>query len=228
MALGVGVPLRHHDQSAAASGGKPAGPRQVVAGAGRVDGRSEKQKIILQSKIRRGLVGVEIVTRRDDLLVQLGEVRLGVHVRAVAGAVHARPARGPIESPFEGPHHAVGVARVEPRLPGVHPISVAVPHQSAASAQNHPLYPTRRGRPLWRSAPIINLERTRYRGSAPWIAVAAATAFFLRASPICHLDRRRKAVAAATAVQSAFGTARTIAGGDARATNAAWKLHANA
>ena len=35
---------------------------------------------------------------------------------------------------------------------------------------------------------------------APWSAVAAATAFFL---PICRMNRRRKAVAAATALQGA-------------------------
>ena len=54
---------------------------------------------------------------------------------------------------------------------------------------------------------------------APWSAVAAATAFFLPLREGHLMDQRRKAVAAATALQGAFGT-ETHAGGDPRATTA--------
>src|SRR5271157_5225887 len=99
----------------------------------------------LQAEIRRFLVGVKVVTRPNDAIVEAREIFQQI-ARALSRAVYwyrrtavaAGPVVCPIEAPVQRTHHAVIVHRREPGLPVVHPLSVARGHVSSRNTATGP------------------------------------------------------------------------------------------
>src|SRR5208337_1246137 len=87
---------------------------------------------MLDAKVRRCLVGVELVTVGDDVIV---EGRPEFQHRGLVGAalrrieiLQSRPALCPLQTPLERTHHAIVVARGHARLPVVHPSPIVFSH----------------------------------------------------------------------------------------------------
>src|SRR5208283_4245710 len=83
----------------------------------------------LQTKIFRLLVRVKVVACLNDVIVAAREI-FQQFARSPTSwpAVAARPAVGPIESPFQRTHDAIVVYRGELGFPVVHPLSVPRGH----------------------------------------------------------------------------------------------------
>lgn len=146
----VRIPVRQNDHCAIAVCGKPAGIHQIVFRIRRAHRRGEPQKhalalrcliasvaaggkeldfALLQAEIRGRFVGKELITTRDNAIIQPVQITFIFGFRTGTIAVHQRPALGPFHAPLQRTHNPVGIARGETGLPCIHPFLIKAGHE---------------------------------------------------------------------------------------------------
>ncbi len=111
---------------------------------------------LFEAEVSRRAIGEEVVTVRDEMVVQFVEELLGGGAVAGEIAIDARPAAGPVSPPVKGPDHAIGVTRSETRLPLVHPFGIAAEH---SGNDNKQISPQRARRTEGKMGDRVNCDR---------------------------------------------------------------------
>jgi hypothetical protein len=134
----VGVPVRQNNHGTVALSRKPARIHQIIFRIRRPHRRGEAQKhaftfglllvaiaaggkkfnlALLQAEVGGRLVREELITSRDDAVVQPMKVIFIFSFSGGTISIYQRPALCPFHAPFQRAHHAVGISRGETGLP---------------------------------------------------------------------------------------------------------------
>ena len=95
----------------------------IVLRVRRLDRAGEAQQVPVQLEIGGRLVGEEFVARFQRRAVQQPEIGMRDRARC-AGVAGTGQLAGPVQSPFEGTHHAIGGAANTDGSPRQHPLPV--------------------------------------------------------------------------------------------------------
>ncbi len=155
-------------------------------------GGEELRMALFQTEIRGALVAEEHVAVADEELVDAdhgGFGRRGVAHNVGIGnrgakAVRLEKGRDPLEAPLQRAHHAIFVARGQPRLPRVHPARVPVSQHECDSILPAPEMRGCRDRGTGESAAAEN--KTAAKKAPADVNYALVTAFGRRRFDICE------------------------------------------